>query len=72
MDSVVKKVIKRFEERAEMGAKKYNTDLDRTDIDFIGWVQHLQDELQDAILYAEKLKQEYGRQTTNKNYSRTL
>jgi hypothetical protein len=60
MDSIVKSVIDRFETRAEMGNKKYGTDLDRKDIDVLGWIQHLQDELHDAYLYSEKLKVEHS------------
>jgi hypothetical protein len=59
MDSIVKSIIDRFETRAEMGNKKYGTDLDRKDLTPLEWVQHLQDELHDAYLYSEKLKVEY-------------
>ena len=59
MDSIVKSVISRFETRAEMGNKKYGTDLDRKDLTPLEWIQHLQDELHDAYLYSEKLKIEY-------------
>ena len=41
-----------------MGKEKYGTDLDRTDLDKVSWIQHAQDELMDGILYLEKLKQE--------------
>jgi hypothetical protein len=41
-----------------MGKAKYNTDLDRTDLEKIDWINHAQDELMDGILYLEKLKQE--------------
>ena len=60
MDSIVTSVINRFETRAEMGNEKYGTDLDRKDIDVLGWIQHLQDELHDAYLYSEKLKVEHS------------
>ena len=59
MDSIVTKVINRFETRAEMGNKKYGTDLDRKDLNTLEWIQHLQDELHDAYLYSEKLKVEF-------------
>ena len=59
MDSIVTKIINRFKNRAEFGKKKYNTDLDRKDLNIHEWIQHLQDELHDAYLYSEKLKVEH-------------
>lgn len=60
MDSIVEKVIDRFKTRAEVGFKKYGTDLDRKDVTLPEWIQHLQDELHDAYLYSEKLKVEHS------------
>lgn len=59
LDSIVTAIIQRFTERAEMGKKKYGTDLDRTDLTVLEWIQHAQEEHMDAILYLEKLKHEY-------------
>ena len=56
-DSIVESVITKFKKRSETGIKKYGKTLDREDLNFIEWVNHLQEELMDAILYAEKLKQ---------------
>jgi len=58
VDSVVKAVITKFLERAAVGKKKYGTDLDRTDLSRVQWINHAQEELMDGILYLEKLKQE--------------
>lgn len=55
-DSIVESVIKQFQQRSEVGIKKYGVTLDRTDLKFNDWVQHMQEELMDAILYLEKLK----------------
>jgi hypothetical protein len=55
-DSVVEAVVKKFQDRSRVGIEKYGTTLDRTDIDFDGWAEHLQQELMDAILYLERLK----------------
>jgi hypothetical protein len=55
-DSIVASVITSFKQRSEFGQKKYGTNLDRTDLSFLQWVQHMQEELMDAILYLEKLK----------------
>jgi hypothetical protein len=57
MDSIVQTIVDRFESRAKFGKQKYGTDLDRNDLSVIDWIQHIQDELHDGILYLEKLKQ---------------
>jgi hypothetical protein len=63
-DSVVFSIIKQFKQRADFGMKKYGTNLDRTDLSVLEWIQHAQEEHMDAILYLEKLKQlETKRQT---------
>ena len=58
MDSIVSAVIESFKQRSEFGQKKYGTNLDRTDLKFFDWVQHMQEELMDATLYLEKMKTE--------------
>lgn len=59
VDSVVASVLESFKQRAATGQKKYGTNLDRTDLKTLDWIQHLQEELMDATLYLEKLKQEF-------------
>lgn len=59
-DSIVNEVVENFKERSKIGILKYNTTLDRKDIDFVGWLDHLQQELMDATLYIQKLKKEYN------------
>lgn len=56
-DSVVFSIISQFKQRADFGMKKYGTNLDRTDLSVLEWIQHAQEEHMDAILYLEKLKQ---------------
>ena len=58
MDSIVKRVIDSFKKRSERGLEKYGTTLDRNDLTHLEWLQHLQEELMDATLYIEKLKDE--------------
>ena len=58
-DSIVAAVIKKFQERSDLGQKKYGTTLDRTDLKTLDWIQHAQEELMDGILYLEKLKQSF-------------
>lgn len=55
-DRFVQSVKDKFEERSQTGIKKYNTTLEREDLDFVDWLTHLQEELMDATLYVEKLK----------------
>jgi len=59
LDSVVRAVLDQFIQRAELGRKKYGTDLDREDLSVGEWIQHAQEEHMDAILYLEKLKRVY-------------
>jgi hypothetical protein len=56
-DTVVESVIQQFRTRSEIGIQKYNTTLDRTDLNRFEWLQHAQEEAMDLILYLEKLKQ---------------
>lgn len=44
--------------RQQAGFLKYGVNTDRTDIDLLGWLQHLQEELLDAAVYIERLKHE--------------
>jgi hypothetical protein len=61
-DSIVFSVINKFMERSTFGMKKYGTNLDRTDLSVLDWIQHAQEEHMDAILYLEKLKKEIGKE----------
>jgi hypothetical protein len=56
MDPVVQAVIERFAQRSELGQRKYGTTLEGNNLPFQDWIQHMQEELMDAILYLEKLK----------------
>jgi hypothetical protein len=56
-DRHVQSVINKFAERSEIGLIKYGTTLERKDLSLIDWLNHLQEELMDATLYCEKLKQ---------------
>jgi hypothetical protein len=55
-DSIVDSVIDTLIDRARVGKNKYNTDLDREDLGLVEWIQHLQEELMDAVNYLEKIK----------------
>jgi len=58
-DTIVKSVLDKYKQRSEVGIKKYNQTMDRDDLNLLDWLTHLQEELMDATLYVEKLKQEY-------------
>lgn len=59
MDSIVASIIKQFEDRSVKGKQKYGTDLDRQDLSLLDWIEHAKQEHMDAILYLEKLKQQF-------------
>ena len=59
-DSYVQLVKAKFEQRSQTGIKKYNTTLEREDLNLQEWLNHLQEELMDATLYVERLKAEIG------------
>lgn len=58
-DQNVLEVIESFKQRSAVGFKKYGTNTERTDIDLLGWLNHLQEELMDATIYIQRLKKEY-------------
>jgi hypothetical protein len=58
-DKIVLNVLSRFKERSDVGIKKYNTTLERTDLTTLEWLQHAQEEAMDFVLYLERLKHEY-------------
>lgn len=54
-DPIVDRVIAKYHERSQAGIKKYGTMLTRDDLSTTDWMKHLQEELQDATLYIERL-----------------
>lgn len=46
-----------LEQQTEKGIKKYGKTVDPDDYGMIGWLEHLQQELIDAVVYCEVLKQ---------------
>ncbi len=58
IDKNVESVISQFKKREKSGFLKYGVTTERTDIDLLGWLQHLQEELMDAIVYIERIKGE--------------
>jgi len=67
-DPIIKRVVKKFLGRSKVGYKKYGKTLmeDKTDMD--GWLNHLQEELMDAVNYIERAREEIKRQDKNRVY----
>ena len=57
-DRIVEQVIAKFNERSQRGITKYGSTLERNDLDVYEWMNHLQEELMDAILYLERMKKD--------------
>ena len=62
MDKNVEKVITQLRSREEQGMIKYGVNTERKDLSTLEWLQHLQEELMDASVYIEKLKNEVRRE----------
>jgi hypothetical protein len=59
-DTITEAVLDQFRTRAEAGKSKYGVTMDRNDLTTAQWLQHLQEELMDAVVYIEKLKKVMG------------
>ena len=56
LDKVVQGVVNTILSRSNLGLKKYGTNLNRTDLSILDWLNHAQEESLDYSLYLEKLK----------------
>ena len=56
-DPVVERVVDKFVSRSDVGYKKYGITLDKDPSNIFAWMNHLQEELMDATLYLQKLKE---------------
>jgi len=59
MSKYEEQVIKKIRERAEVGKNKYGVTMERTDLDTMEWLVHLQEELMDAAVYVERLLNDF-------------
>ena len=57
-DKIVDNVLELYKKRSKVGIEKYNTTLYDSPDGFYAFLNHLQEELMDATLYIEKLKQQ--------------
>ena len=62
-DPVVENVVDKFVSRSDVGFAKYGVTLRDDPSEMFAWLNHLQEELMDAVLYLQKAKEEY---TNNK------
>ena len=58
VDRIVIQVMHQLAERSERGLEKYGTNLERTDLETLDWLQHAQEEAMDLCLYLERLKEQ--------------
>lgn len=70
MSRIEDQVIDQIRKRAEVGKSKYGVTMERTDFSLLDWLQYLQEELMDAAVYVERLKEEVKGYEKEKN-SRT-
>ena len=59
-DPVVERVVNKFVSRSDVGFKKYGVTLDKDPSEMFAWLNHLQEELMDAVLYLQKAKEVYS------------
>jgi hypothetical protein len=56
-DPIVERVVDKFTSRSDVGFAKYGVTLEDDNSNIFVWVNHLQEELMDAVLYLQKLKE---------------
>jgi len=57
-DNNVNQICDEFIRRSEHGYKKYGVTTERNDLSFEQWIQHLKEELMDAVVYIHKVQRE--------------
>jgi len=57
IDPIVENVARKLAHRSLVGYTKYKTTLSNNHGDHDYWLNHLQEELMDAVLYIEKLRE---------------
>ena len=57
-DPVVQSVVNKFVDRSDVGYAKYGMTMRDDQSDVFVWLNHLQEELMDATLYLQRLKEE--------------
>jgi len=60
-DPIVERVVDKFVGRSDVGFKKYGITLQDDPSEVVDWLNHLQEELMDAVLYLQKAKETYSK-----------
>jgi hypothetical protein len=63
-DPVVERVCRKFTDRSDVGYEKYGITLEDDPSEMLTWLNHLQEELMDAVLYLQKAKEKYEAQSS--------
>jgi hypothetical protein len=63
-DPVVERVVDKFVGRSDVGFEKYGVTLENDTSEMLEWLNHLQEELMDAVLYLQKAKETYETQSS--------
>jgi len=63
-DPVVERVVDKFVGRSDVGFEKYGVTLENDPSKMLEWLNHLQEELMDAVLYLQKAKETYETQSS--------
>ena len=58
-DPVVERVVNKFVSRSDIGFAKYGVTLEDDKSNMFEWMNHLQEEIMDAVLYLQKAKEVY-------------
>lgn len=58
MSRIEDEVCKKIQQRAEVGKAKYRVTMERSDLNLVEWLTHLQEELMDAAVYVQRLIEE--------------
>jgi len=67
-DPVVENVVDKFVGRSNVGFAKYGTTLRDDPSDMWEWLNHIQEELMDAVLYLQKAKETYSKDFINEAF----
>jgi len=55
MSRIEDEVCEKIKSRSDIGKAKYGTNMERTDLSNLEWLNHLQEELMDGAVYAQKV-----------------
>ena len=61
-DPVVERVVDKFKQLSDVGYEKYGITLEDDPSKVVDWLNHLQEELMDAVLYLQKAKETYEKE----------